>query len=191
VLEDRRRCGSAKVSSEKQAESHTIDSQLAAVRERVAAEGFELLEELQLQENRQRVRARREGARHLLQGLVVCMQCAYAYTGSKSIRQGQQYVYYLCAGTRSVPAGEQRACDNRPLRADTLEAIVWREIRDLLGDPRRLEQEYLRRLQSSDRVLDGHDPTRLDAQARKLRTGIARMIDGYTFRSTKKLVVVR
>jgi site-specific DNA recombinase len=133
----------------------------------------------QLQENRQRVRERREGARHLLQGLVVCMRCGYAYTGSKSIHQGQQYVYYLCAGTRSVPAGEQRDCDNRPVRADTLEAIVWREIRDLLGDPRRLEQEYLRRLQSSDRVLDGHDPTRLDAQAKKLRTGIARMIDGY------------
>src|SRR5688500_15592171 len=36
----------ARVSSEKQAESHTIDSQLAALKERVAADGFELLEEL-------------------------------------------------------------------------------------------------------------------------------------------------
>jgi len=133
----------------------------------------------QLQENRQRVRQRREGARHLLQGLVACTQCGYAYTGSTAIRHGQKYVYYLCTGTRSVPAGEQRVCDNRPVRADTLEAVVWREMRDLLGDPRRLEEEYLRRLQSSDRVLDGHDPMRLDAQAKKLRTGIARMIDSY------------
>ena len=41
----------ARVSSEKQAESHTIDSQLAALRERVAADGFELLEELQFVDN--------------------------------------------------------------------------------------------------------------------------------------------
>ncbi len=48
----------------------------------VSADLFDAVQE-QLQENRRRARATKRGARHLLQGLLVCQQCGYAYYGKK------------------------------------------------------------------------------------------------------------
>ena len=55
----------------------------------------------QLRENRQRARQRKRGARYLLQGLLVCAQCHYAYYGkpvSNSSAKGKKrnYAYYRC-----------------------------------------------------------------------------------------------
>ncbi len=44
----------------------------------------------QLQENRQRARQGKRGARYLLQGLLVCAQCRYAYYGKTSQQQSRQ-----------------------------------------------------------------------------------------------------
>ena len=51
----------------------------------VSAELYELVQE-QLEENRSRARQRRRGARHLLQGLVVCKRCGYAFYGKPASR---------------------------------------------------------------------------------------------------------
>src|SRR4051794_24477814 len=55
----------------------------------------------QLKENRQRHRQRVEGARYLLQGLLVCQKCGYAYCGRWQARYprapGCGYNYYRCS----------------------------------------------------------------------------------------------
>ena len=143
---------------------------------------FEAVQE-QLAENRKRSRERARGARHLLQGLLVCAKCGYAYYGkpvSRAAAKGKtkKYVYYRCVGTDSYRFGGQRVCSNRQVRSDMLEEAVWVDVCSLLKDPRRIEQEWERRL--VDRSDAGWDATeQLRAAAGKVKRGISRLIDSY------------
>jgi site-specific DNA recombinase len=138
--------------------------------------------QVQLQENRQRVRQRKRGARYLLQGLLVCAQCQYAYYGkpvSNKAAKGKtrDYAYYRCIGTDAYRFGGERVCDNMQVRTDFLDQMVWQEVCALLEEPQRLEQEYQRRLQASDG--DDKDLVAIQTQIVKVRKGIARLIDSY------------
>jgi site-specific DNA recombinase len=146
----------------------------------VAQELFETVQQ-QLRDNRRRARQRQRGARYLLQGLVTCKQCGYAYYGkpvSQVNRSPRTYAYYRCIGTDAYRFGGERVCGNTQVRTDSLDAAVWREVCTLLNHPSRLEQEYRRRLQPQ---LSGKeaDRLRLEAQLGKLRQGLARLIDSY------------
>lgn len=50
-------------------------------------------------------------------------------------------------GTDAYRFGGQRICSNTQVRTDLLEVAVWAEVRALLENPQRLEQEYHRRQQ--------------------------------------------
>lgn len=135
----------------------------------------------QLRENRTRAR---EGRRHpgcLLQGLTCCSSCGYAYY-AKRLRQrgaGRQlvdYVYYRCTGTDGYRFSGGRVCSNTQVRGDLLEAAVWAEVRALLENPKRLEDEYKRRLATPE---TDPDLDTLRAQIAKVKQTISRLIDGY------------
>src|ERR1700712_3638530 len=79
----------------------------------------------QLAENRQRSRQSARGQRYLLQGLVVCRQCGYAYYGkavSLASAKGRrrQYAYYRCCGSDAYRFGGERLCANQQVRTDRL-----------------------------------------------------------------------
>jgi site-specific DNA recombinase len=144
---------------------------------------FDAVQE-QLQENQQRARQRRRGARYLLQGLVTCIRCGYAYYGkpvSKKAANGKHrnYAYYRCIGTDAYRFGGQRVCDNKQVRTDLLEIAVWHEVQGLLENPQRLEEEYRRRLEKPGKTMKEGEGARLRTQIGKLRQGVARMIDSY------------
>jgi site-specific DNA recombinase len=137
----------------------------------------------QLQENRRHARQSRRGARYLLQGLLQCQHCGYAFYGkplSPSARKGRPraYAYYRCVGTDAYRFGGHRLCPNTQVRTDRLELAVWQEVCALLAHPERLAQEFTRRLHA-----DGQEPrqerTALERQVGKLRQGLARLIDSY------------
>jgi site-specific DNA recombinase len=135
----------------------------------------------QLAENRQHARQRQRGARYLLQGLVCCQQCGYAYYGkaiSPSARKGhpRHYAYYRCVGSDAHRFGGERVCTNWQVRTDLLEQAVWQQVCALLQDPSRVAQEYQRRLQAPHQQ---ESRARLEAQAAKLKQGLSRLIDGY------------
>jgi site-specific DNA recombinase len=135
----------------------------------------------QLAENRRHARQGRRGARYLLQGLVCCQQCGYAYYGnaiSPSSRKGhpRDYAYYRCVGSDAYRFGGERVCSNRQVRTDLLEQAVWQQVCALLQDPSRVAQEYQRRLQEPHRP---ENRIVLEAQAAKLKQGLSRLIDGY------------
>ena len=138
----------------------------------------------QLAENRQHARQRQRGARYLLQGLVVCARCGYAFYG-KPVSRAQthggprRYAYYRCLGTDAYRFGGERVCTNAQVRTDRLEAAVWQEVRGLLEQPRRLEEEYLRRLEAPPPDASSADLAALQAQRAKVRQGLARLIDSY------------
>jgi len=136
----------------------------------------------QLEENRQRARQRKRGARYLLQGLLVCAQCQYAYYGkavsNKSAKgKKRDYAYYRCIGTDAYRFGGERICDNLQVRTDKLDEWVWQEVCALLAEPQRLQQEYQRRLDKPGRK--NEDLTTTQAQLSKVRQGLARLIDSY------------
>jgi site-specific DNA recombinase len=135
----------------------------------------------QLQENQQRARIGQRGARYLLQGLLVCACCGYAYYGkpiSPSARKGnpRSYAYYRCVGSDAYRFGGVRLCWNKQLRTDLVDEAVWNEVCKLLEDPSRLEQEYRQRLLAKERSTELPG---LEASLGRLRQGIARLIDSY------------
>ena len=136
----------------------------------------------QLQENRERARQSQRGARYLLQGLLVCAQCGYAYYGkpvSQKSAKGKQrdYAYYRCIGSDAYRFGGERICDNLQVRTDLLEQTVWREVCDLLQDRQRLQQEYERRLNHPNP--EDQSLTLIQAQRGKIQQGMVRLIDSY------------
>jgi len=138
----------------------------------------------QLRDNQRYARQRQRGARYLLQGLLLCARCGYAYYGkpvSTRAAKGQRraYAYYRCIGTDAYRFGGQRVCDNTQVRTDRLEAAVWHEVQRLLEHPQHLEQEYRRRLAPPVKRGQEEGPAMLHAQLGKLRQGIARLIDSY------------
>jgi len=138
----------------------------------------------QLQENRQRARQGQRGARYLLQGLVCCALCGYAYYGkeispSAAKHHDRHYAYYRCVGSDAYRFGGQRLCDNKQIRTDVVDLAVWGQVRTLLAQPERLRDEYQRRLHDPGQEAQRADLTTTEAQIRKLRQGIGRLIDSY------------
>ena len=138
----------------------------------------------QLEDNRKRARQGKRGAKYLLQGLLVCACCGYAYYGkglSARTPKGQPrtYAYYRCIGSDAHRFGGKRICANTQQRTDRLEQAVWQEVCQLLKDPGRLAQEYQRRLTQLTADQAKQDSPNPNKHISKLQRGITRLIDGY------------
>jgi site-specific DNA recombinase len=138
----------------------------------------------QLEDNRRHARQTRRGARYLLQGLLQCQHCGYAFYGkplSPSTRKNRPraYAYYRCLGTDAYRFGGERICPNTQVRTDRLELAVWHEVCALLAQPERLRQEFERRRQATGES-QRQERSALEAQVGKLRQGVSRLIDSYT-----------
>ena len=138
----------------------------------------------QLDENRRRKREGRRRPGWLLQGLVVCRQCGYAFYGKMARgtvggRQPADYGYYRCTGTDGHRDGGQAPCRNRSVRSDKLEQAVWREIEAVLDDPGRVAAEHERRAAAARDGRAREDVDGLERQMARLRRGMDRLIDSY------------
>ena len=134
---------------------------------------FDAVQE-QLEENRRRARIPEKGGRYLLQGLLVCAKCGYAYCGRTNDARN---AYYRCAGAMNIPRqGFERVCWNKEVLMDQTDTVVWQEVCRLLEEPERLEQEYRQRLHPQEKP---NEHEGLESQLGKLRRGIARLIDSY------------
>jgi site-specific DNA recombinase len=143
---------------------------------------FESVQE-QLEENRQRNRKDVEEVRYLLQGLLVCQACGYAFCGRRQTRHPhglhRGYRYYQCTGTEQHRFDGQHRCHARRIRAEQLDAAVWDEVCRLLKEPARLTQEYERRLQELRTGPRRPELDTIERQLSKLRNGVGRLIDSY------------
>jgi site-specific DNA recombinase len=136
----------------------------------------------QLAENQVRARQRPTGQRHLLQGLLCCAHCGYAYVLASSGRRGegvQRTRYFRCSGTDAHRHGGTRLCTNRMIRRDVIEPLVWQEVRRVLEDPGRLQAEYQRRLQGAEEGMSATLSQQLERERRRLVQGRDRLIDSY------------
>ncbi|MFP3031000.1 MAG: zinc ribbon domain-containing protein, partial [Wolbachia sp.] len=91
----------------------------------------------QLDENRKRAWMQRKGGKkkYLLQGLVVCQNCGYAYSGAQCGVEGNKFSYYRCSSTIRITGGREK-CTNKLVRTDMLETVIWEKVKNLLKKPR-------------------------------------------------------
>ncbi len=97
----------------------------------------------------------------LVQGLVSCRKCGYAFSRISKRWTAHKIQYYRCIGSdrRRHLAGPR--CDTRPVRQDLLDEVVWTEVLRLLEERALIQQELDRRLAAAQAA----DPTRTRTQA--------------------------
>jgi site-specific DNA recombinase len=145
----------------------------------VTAERFALVQQ-QLERNG-RFSPRNTRRPSLLQGILTCRECGYAYYRcSTRSKNGKLREYYRCSGTDGHRRPEGRVCDNRPVRLTEIDELVWGRVLGLLDDPALIQAEIDRRLQT----LRAEHPatTRRDALQRDLtraQNALRRLLDGY------------
>ncbi len=82
----------------------------------------------------------------LLMRLAVCQSCGYAYYRTSTRTAKRKIYYYRCLGSDDYRYQGGRVCDNKPVRADYLDELVWGQITALLADPALVQAELDRRL---------------------------------------------
>jgi site-specific DNA recombinase len=125
----------------------------------VSEESFARAQEL-LQENKIRSR-RRTITPSIVQGMVSCQKCGYAYSRTSTYTSARKLHYYRCLGSDSWRRLAGPVCDSRPVRQDLLDQIVWGEVVRLLEDPTLIQQELDRRLLAAR----SSDPTKKREQS--------------------------
>ena len=133
------------------------------------------------EENR-RFSARNIKAPSVLQGLIACRRCGYAFFRTpKRERGGRRYVYYRCAGTQSARKHRGgRVCSNRPVRQDHLDALVWEHVVRLLSDPALRRREITRRLEEQrQRPAATAERAQLQRELSRITGAIQRLLVAY------------
>jgi site-specific DNA recombinase len=131
-------------------------------------------------ESNKRFARRRTKEPSLLQGMLVCRRCGYAYYRTSTRTTKRKIYYYRCIGSDDYRWDNGRICSNKPVRQDHLDELVWEAVIELLADPSLAKQELDERLAEQRRS----NPTR--KQKRQLRTellryqkAVARLIEAY------------
>ena len=145
----------------------------------VTEESFARAQEL-LHENKIRSR-RRTIAPSVVQGLVSCQKCGYAFSRTSTQTSARKIHYYKCIGSDSWRKLGGPVCDNRRcVRQELLDQIVWAEVIPLLEEPTLLQQELDRRLAAAR----SSDPTKkreqsLQRELTHVGKGMERLLNAY------------
>jgi site-specific DNA recombinase len=98
----------------------------------------------------------------VVQGLVSCAKCGYAFSRTSTQTSARKIHYYKCIGSDSWRKLGGPVCDNgRFIRQELLDQIVWTEVIRLLKNPTLIQQELDRRLVAAR----ASDPTRKREQS--------------------------
>ena len=132
-----------------------------------------------LEKNKQ-FATRRTREATLLQSLLVCKQCGYAYYRTSTRTSKRKLYYYRCLGSDGYRYPNGRVCNSRPVRQDHLDEVVWNEMIRLLEEPGLIQTEINRRLQA----IQNAAPTKrrketLQKECTRVRKGIDRLLDAY------------
>ena len=98
----------------------------------------------------------------LVQGLVSCRKCGYAFSRISTRSSARRIQYYRCIGSDRWRHLAGPLCDTRPVRQELLDEVVWTEVLRLLEEPALIQQELDRRLAAAAQTAA---PTRTRTQA--------------------------
>src|SRR5262252_1435651 len=116
----------------------------------------------------------------VVQGLVSCTKCGYALYRTSTRSSARTIHYYRCLGSDAWRRLSGSICNNRPVRQDLLDEVVWTEIVRLLEDPRLIQNEIERQLAAARDA----DPTKrreegLRRDLVRIRKSIDRLLTAY------------
>ena len=131
-------------------------------------------------ENNKRYATRRTIEPSLLQGMLVCNECGYAYYRTSTRTAKRKLHYYRCLGSDDYRYRNGRVCHNRPVRQDYVDELVWQHVIELLVDPTLIRAEIDRRIKAVKK--SSLMTRRRDAVERNLarvRNGIDNLLEAY------------
>ena len=144
----------------------------------VSEETFGLAQE-RLEQNK-RFSPRRTIEPTLLQGMLVCSECGYAFYRTSTRTSKRKLYYYRCLGSDDYRYPNGRVCHNRPIRQDYLDELVWRQVIQLLEDPELIRAEIQRRIKE---IQDCKPTTRrkevLSKELTRVQKGIEKLLDAF------------
>jgi site-specific DNA recombinase len=116
----------------------------------------------------------------ICQGVVSCSKCGYALYRTSTRSSARRIHYYRCLGSDAWRHLNGAVCNNRPVRQDLLDQVVWSEIVRLLEDPRLIDEELNRRLEVAQKAA----PTKrrqetLQRDRTRLGKSIERLLTAY------------
>jgi site-specific DNA recombinase len=141
-------------------------------------ESFALAEE-RLEQNK-RFSSRRTIEPTLLHGMLVCGECGYSYYRTSTRTSKRKIYYYRCLGSDDYRHVNGRVCQNKPIRQDYLDEIIWKQVIELLEDPEMIRKEIQRRIKE----IKESSPTRkrkemLDREIARQQKGMEKLLDAY------------
>jgi site-specific DNA recombinase len=144
----------------------------------VSEVSFALAQE-QLEKNKHHA-ARRTIEPTLLQGMLACQDCGYAYYRTSTRTSSRKIYYYRCLGSDDYRYPEGRRCQNRPIRQDYLDDLVWGHVVHLLEDPSLIRAEIDRRVQAMTEML----PTKrrqetIAKELTRVQNSLVKLLDAY------------
>jgi len=116
----------------------------------------------------------------VVQGLVSCAECGYALYRTSTRSSARVIHYYRCLGSDAWRRLSGPVCNNRPVRQDLLDDVVWAEIVRLLEQPQLIDDEINRRLTAAREA----DSTKrreqtLRRQLARIRKSMDRLLTAY------------
>ncbi len=144
------------------------------VREEVFALAHERLEQ------NKRFSPRRTIEPTLLQGMLVCNKCGYAFYRTSTRTSKKKIYYYRCLGSDNYRHPNGRVCHNRPIRQDYLDEVVWKHVVQLLENPELIRAEIQRRLKQ----IQDSSPTKrrkeaVEKEVARIDKSIEKLLDAY------------
>ena len=144
----------------------------------VSEETFELAAR-RLADNR-RFASRNTREPSLLMGIAACQKCGYAYYRTSTRTAKRKIYYYRCLGSDDYRYEGGRVCDNKPVRSDYLDAVVWGQVTALLADPALIQGELDRRLNEMRASSPAtSERSRLERELTRTTKAIARLVQAY------------
>ncbi|MCP4407465.1 MAG: recombinase family protein [Gammaproteobacteria bacterium] len=134
----------------------------------------------ELLEKNQKFSPRRTMEPSLLQGLLVCGECGYAFYRTSTRTSKRKIYYYRCLGSDAYRHANGAVCHNRPIRQDYLDALIWEQIVALMENPELIEGEIQRRMKKArDSNPSKRRKENLANELRRARKGLANLLNGY------------
>ena len=116
----------------------------------------------------------------LLQGLVHCQHCGYALYRTSTRSSARKIYYYRCLGSDAYRHAGQAVCEQKPIRQDLLDHLVWAEIIRLLEDPSLIQAELDRRLEAARHSSPtGRRLDTLNRESLQVRKRMERLLTAY------------
>jgi site-specific DNA recombinase len=116
----------------------------------------------------------------LLQGMLVCKKCGYAFSRCSTRTSKRKIYYYRCIGSDDYRFANGRVCQNRPVRQDYLDDVVWKQVVQLLENPQLITLELERRIKEVQKsVSTRRRKATLNREIIRAQKGIAKLLDAY------------